>query len=98
MCGLVWTKFLVVFQKEKEKLSHVLETPILFTKKKIGILFHALTTYKCMEIHWVLSIVMTSFALLAMKATTCVFCNLQQDNVHDLCHALNKVITLMFLD
>ncbi len=39
MCGLAWTKFLVVFEKKKKKLSHVLETPILSTKKKIGILF-----------------------------------------------------------
>ncbi len=102
---LIWTQVANVWvdmekipcsvSKEKEKVITCVRFTNSFYKKEDR--DPPWTTYKCLEIHWVLSIVMTSSTLLTMKATiTCVFCNLQQDNVHDLCHPLTKVINQCF--
>jgi len=52
----------------KEKwLLDVLETPIVSTHKMMGVFFHVWTTYNWMEIHQVLSIVMTLYTLITIK-------------------------------
>jgi hypothetical protein len=47
-------------------LLEVARTSIVSTQRKIGILFQAWTTYKWMDNHWILSILVTSLVEMQM--------------------------------
>ncbi len=83
----------------KEKmLSKVVDKLTTSTHKKMGMHLHFCNTYKWIDSHYMLLIIVTSSTLTSLKgATTCCFDSLQQYNVRDLYHPHLDVSDQCFL-
>jgi hypothetical protein len=57
------------FNIKTKMLLKVANIITISKQRKMGILFHCWTTYKWMDNHWMLSIAITLFVIIAMKET-----------------------------
>lgn len=58
------------FNIKEKMLSNVVNIPIVCTQRQIKMVFHYWTRYRWINIHWVLSIIVTSLAEKTMKEAT----------------------------
>jgi hypothetical protein len=84
----IYPNFNMHFNIKAKMLFKMIEIHIVSTQKRMGILLHFWTTYKWIENHCVLLIVVTSVVVITMKVaiTNVYFHSLQQNNMHYLCH------------